>query len=318
MQTRKIQLIAGSSYTVSLPKKWVQKNNLKEQREVSIGENTDGSLTVYPARQESDIEKTKFRINADEFKEDILQVLFAVYYLGFEHIEVYSKKDFSPDISSSIRGALRYMSGTEIVFESPNQITFRVLLDKSKVDIHQLYYRMGLLIGSSLDLIISSRTDNEEILRNEDEVDRLYQLIAKIIFLAQADTTMLISSNIGNVHYLISYLLIGKRLEHISDMIQFAVEKDLLNKKDLGVAKDILLFVKKTVNDDVMYLMNRDKRSYKRLGQEITEGVKKKNDLIKDVRLHETLDRIIRFVVDIQEELTSISFYNHLKREQAL
>ena len=32
MQRRKIQLIAGTTYSVSLPKDWIRKNNLKENQ----------------------------------------------------------------------------------------------------------------------------------------------------------------------------------------------------------------------------------------------------------------------------------------------
>ena len=34
MYRRRLQLIAGATYTVSLPKEWVLKNNLKEKCEV--------------------------------------------------------------------------------------------------------------------------------------------------------------------------------------------------------------------------------------------------------------------------------------------
>ena len=46
MERRKIQLIAGSTYTVSLPKSWVIKNNLKEKSQISITENNDRTLVL--------------------------------------------------------------------------------------------------------------------------------------------------------------------------------------------------------------------------------------------------------------------------------
>jgi len=46
MDVRKIQSIAGSSYSVSLPKDWVKKRGLKEGKTLAIYENHDGSLTL--------------------------------------------------------------------------------------------------------------------------------------------------------------------------------------------------------------------------------------------------------------------------------
>ena len=52
MPTRKIQLIAGTTYSLSLPKDWVLKNNLKEKQEIQIYENNDRSLIISPKNLE--------------------------------------------------------------------------------------------------------------------------------------------------------------------------------------------------------------------------------------------------------------------------
>lgn len=46
--TRKIQIVGNRSYAVSLPKKWVIKNNL-ERKEVNITEN-NGNLIISPKK----------------------------------------------------------------------------------------------------------------------------------------------------------------------------------------------------------------------------------------------------------------------------
>ena len=150
---RKIQLIAGSTYSVSLPKEWVLQNNLKEKEEVYITKKSDRSLVIFPELSEKVGQRDTFEFVIEDYKVDLTQILFVLYYLGFENITITSKKELTTEHRSKTKKALRHMVGTEIFFEDKNRIELKVLLDKSKVDINQLFYRTFLLISSSLDLI---------------------------------------------------------------------------------------------------------------------------------------------------------------------
>src|SRR3989344_4694203 len=90
MERRRIQLIAGTTYSVSLPKEWVRKNNMKEKSEVMFHEGTDRNLILSP----SSIVERKYNeitLNIDEYLSSVDQILFAVYYLGVENINLFSK-----------------------------------------------------------------------------------------------------------------------------------------------------------------------------------------------------------------------------------
>ncbi|HEX2021068.1 MAG TPA: AbrB/MazE/SpoVT family DNA-binding domain-containing protein, partial [Candidatus Thermoplasmatota archaeon] len=53
MELRKIQLTGGSSYTVTLPKEWVEKADLEAGDVVGFLPQPDGTLAVFPhARQQ--------------------------------------------------------------------------------------------------------------------------------------------------------------------------------------------------------------------------------------------------------------------------
>ena len=53
MERRKIQLIANSTYTLSLPKYWIKENNLKEKDEIMIYEQNNNSKKAMHAYQKS-------------------------------------------------------------------------------------------------------------------------------------------------------------------------------------------------------------------------------------------------------------------------
>ena len=66
MHRRKIQLVAGTTYTVSLPKEWVKKNHLKEKNEIALYEKNDETLVI--SAQLSENEKMKeISLDADKY-----------------------------------------------------------------------------------------------------------------------------------------------------------------------------------------------------------------------------------------------------------
>ena len=88
--------------------------------------------------------------------------------------------------------------------ETPNveshekdKLTIKVLLDKSKIDIYQLFYRLHLIIDSEMDEI-THEASKETIMFYEREIDRLYHLSTKIIKMSLVDTNVLASSKIEN------------------------------------------------------------------------------------------------------------------------
>ena len=48
METRKVQLSGGTTYTVSLPKSWAQEHGIDAGSTLSLYPNRDGSLLIEP------------------------------------------------------------------------------------------------------------------------------------------------------------------------------------------------------------------------------------------------------------------------------
>src|SRR3989338_4913945 len=145
MQRRKIQLIAGTTYSVSLPKDWIKKNSLKEKNELYIHEKNDRTLVISPNLVEEK-RLSDISLNVDDYILNIDQILFALYYLGIENISLFSKNGLAKDVKAKIRKTLTHMSGTEISYEDEERIVIKGLLDSSKIDITQLIYRISLII----------------------------------------------------------------------------------------------------------------------------------------------------------------------------
>ena len=316
MHRRKIQLIAGTTYSVSLPKEWVRKNNLKEKNEILFYEKNDRTLVISPYAIEGK-KLNEISLDIDKYISAIDQILFAVYYLGIENISLFSKKELTKDVKSRIRKTITHMSGTEITYEDKQKITMKVLLDKSKVEIFQVLYRINLIIESSI-LNILEQLNINEIRINENEIDRLYHLITKIISLSIIDSNILNSSKIKNVSLIPAYFLISKRLENIGDNINHLSEYLHKTKVKFENKNEILNFAKTELNRSISYFMSKSTNIFQKIN---VDNLRIINDYIlksKDKTIQNYLEDIIRYVVDIEEEIVNISFYNQLIHEDFL
>jgi len=308
MHRRKLQLIGGTSYSVTLPKAWVGKHKLKEQSEVLLLERNDGSLTC-TAQQLQERKLSEIRLDADEYRSTIDQVLFAAYYLGIETITVYSKKELSSDARGRVKLTLSHMSGTEISYEDRQKITIKVLLDKTKIDALQILYRISLIIDLSITDLLEGRWKEVDI--NEQEIDRLYHLMAKIVSLALLDSNILLSSGIGNVSLIPSFFLISKKLENIADNIHY------LSTHKKKPDKAILLLLKDEITRSIRQILN-EKSEFEKIGKQQIRKLEDAVMKIRDTVIQDYLRDMVRYTIDVEEEIVNILFYRHLIAQKLL
>lgn len=309
-ERRKIQLIAGTTYTISLPKEWVKKNNLKEKDEIPIYKKDDGTLVISSSYIKGK-KLNQISINAEEYISNIEQILFSLYYMGIETIHLYSKKDFTKSAKTRIRKTLRNMSATEISYEDQKEIKIKVLLDMSRVDLIQSLYRVSLIIDSTISNI-NEGINMEEIMMNEEEIDRIYHLVSKIIYLSLKDSNILNTSKIKNISLVPSFFLLAKRMENIADVLyQLAV---YLSKKKKGInsKSDILEFFNSPVAACIRHLMSEDKNVFEKSSSETIKSVSSDIANIKDSTINAYFEDMLRYLKDIEEETVNISFYNSL------
>src|SRR3989344_3236251 len=309
MNTRRIQLIAGSTYTVSLPKDWISKNKLKSKDEVSVSQMGDGNLLISP-KTIKDRNLKEISLNLSEYAQNIDQVLFETYYLGFETIHLTSNTPLSKEVRAKVRKVLTRLVGTEISYEDSKKITITVLLDKSKVDLIQILYRIFLLIESSITNLVEG-LDINEIKINENEIDRLYHLNTKIISLSLTNSEVLSSSKIRNVSLIPSYFLISKKLENMGDAINHMAKYIVKSKYKLD-KKEVLGFFQEELSRSIKYILKGPHEMFVRSNQD--EFLKNKEVIskTKDKIVESYFLEMLRYLEDVQIEIVNISFFNKL------
>ena len=306
---RKLQIVAGSTYSLSLPKEWVRKLNLEPKQELMLGEQQDGNLLVSP--KDLKMVNEKMIVSVDDYVEDLHQIVLSLYYYGYSLIDFISSKEISNDTRNKIRKVLVNLSGAEIIFEDKKTVSVKILFDEDRLNIFQIFYRINLIIGASIDNLIG-KFDWEEIKMNEDEVDRLYHFSMKIIQSSLTDRSILVSSKINNLKIVPSLFLISKKLENIADSIKKVarlVEKEGMKVKDMA---GIFLIIKEEINRSALYLMGKQKKRFNKISQIEKDKVKLKISEIGSDSAKIYIERILSDLLDVQDEVVSIGFYNKL------
>ncbi len=318
MERRKIQLIAGTTYALSLPKSWVIKNHLKAQQSLLIQEREDNTLLIakdiHPV-----ISRESISLAVEEYKDNIEGVLLKVYYMGFEKITFYSKQTIPRHLKVRIRQTLTYLIGAEITYEDPAKMSIRLLLDKTKVDVIQSLYRMSLIIDQML-ISLVEEINIEEMNLNENETDRLYHLIMKILTLSSTDANLLHTSKIENLTFITHYMLITKRLEVIADNIFRVAEYLHQHKKILKLEhkRAVADFLRQELSRSIHHILANYPCMFSPPNKSDIDRIYSFLDLIKDGKIKEHLSYPLKLLLDNAEDIISISFYCKLQKEKVI
>ena len=219
MEGRKLQLAGGSTYLVSLPKRWVQTAGLKAGDTVFLDTEHDGSVSIRPKVSDNvEVRRKIFEEHVEGSRDHLLRKLLGAYVSGFGLIEI----RFPPSNASFIRRVARefchLVIGPEVIEENKNSLVIQDLADASDLSVDKCLRRMQLTVRAMLeDAVTSLKSSDPTLARDVDlrgqDVDRLYWMIAKQYHLVQFHPLQTVPN--GTSQPVTGYLLIAKLLERI-------------------------------------------------------------------------------------------------------
>ena len=245
--TRRLQKI-GSSILVSLPKEWVDANNLDKTNQVEIETNKNNLSirTQLSKRPSKDIEIT-YPLPKGE---SIVPTITGAYLLGFDMIKIVSKSPISITDRESVRGSTRRLVGMEIIDEDATNISVQFLLDETSINPQNILKRMSsIALGMFSDVVLSlesgDKTNLETIVNRDAEINRQYFLLVRLIRSTIMDTRLAGIFNLENIDIL-DYRIAANTLEIAGDTV-VELSKSLIKsnlskvelKKLYDFAKDI-------------------------------------------------------------------------------
>lgn len=121
METRKVQLIGGSTYTVSLPKQWASEHSIRAGDRLRLYPHEDGSLLV---RGENDpiVETGEARTTEvttdDRSPTDVSRTVQALYQAGFDGFTLSGSRSVDTRTRRTIGAVTRWLIGLEVLEET--------------------------------------------------------------------------------------------------------------------------------------------------------------------------------------------------------
>jgi phosphate uptake regulator len=340
-ETRKLQYTGGSSYIVSLPKKWIQDLGLKQGDHVVILRQGNSTLQIAPAskRPIKEQKEATIEVSKDNNPYFIARKLIALYFLGFNVINVVSKEDrLIAEQREVIKNIIRrVLMGTEIIADSATGITLQVLINLLDLSVDTAFKRM-LLITKSMyrDTVLSMKENNielaEEVVKSDDEVDRFSFYIVRQLKIAIKNEYLLKEIGLEEPRNCLGYRLIAKSVERVADHAVI-IAKDViemhqpLNKDIMEKISNMSYFALEVLDDSCLSMFKRDyeaadraiekARKIDEMEKAILHAVSKPRDVNELYRIKlitENIRRVAEYASDIAEIVLNMTVQQTLRK----
>lgn len=219
---RRLQKI-GSSILMSLPAEWIKTLGLKKGDILSIENNDDKSITIFPTSNRNSQAKEIAIHLLDLSHEKLINQIYGAYLLGYDIIKIIGRTQIDFENREIIKKAMRNLIGLEIVDEDGLNMTIQFLLDAHSMNISKILKQMSSIVsGMHKDIVNAMKTRDSEIdllvRGRDDEVNRQYFLIVRLIRTAMMDRRLASSLELSNIDIL-DYRIAANHLENAGDFI---------------------------------------------------------------------------------------------------
>lgn len=253
---RRLQRI-GSSILVSLPKEWVDANNLDKSSQVELETGQD-NISISANKETRPTKELVISYPLPK-EENIVADITGAYLLGYDVIEINSESVIPGEDREKIRNSMRRLVGMEIIEEDASHINMQFLLDATTLNPEKILKRMSsIALGMYDDAtngLISDDKSNLQTLSNRDvEVNRQYFLLVRLI------RSILVDRRLANVFHLenidiLDYRVAANLLENGGDSIvelaDFLYNSSLSkehSKKIFEIVKDFSMLAEKSID----------------------------------------------------------------------
>ncbi len=242
---------------VTLPKEWVDANNLVKSSEIEI-ETSQNSLSITANKDTRPSREVVISYPLPK-EENIVADITGAYLLGYDIIKIKGKTSIPIEDREKIRESMRRLVGVEIVEEESSSITIQFLLDATSLSPEKILKRMSTIaigmFNETLEGLVSQDKTNLQTMSNRDiEINRQYFLLVRLIRSTMVDRRLASIFNLENIDIL-DYRIAANLLEIAGDtIVELAnlISKTTVSKVELkkiyNIVKDIENIYKKSID----------------------------------------------------------------------
>jgi len=226
-ERRKLQITGGSTYVISLPKKWITQNDLDKGSPLLVRQEDTGFLTILPPDlgKAGKTEDAIIKVIPEDSSEALIRKTVAVYLLGYNIINIRPKDQ--KEISSTHRNAIKTFArnmlvGTEIVTDTSTELTLQVLLSYPELSVPSALRRMSIITSSMHKDAITALTNIDHQLANDVratdyEVNRFHLYIIRQLKIAIENPRIITEIGLKKPKDCLGYRLVTKMVERTAD-----------------------------------------------------------------------------------------------------
>jgi phosphate uptake regulator len=214
MEARKLQLVGNTSYSVSLPKAWIEKNKLDKQHHVYISETGNNELVV--RLQQNKEEQTRSITISLDSVENVAQFVVFCYAKNINTIRLTSKA-VNYEQAKEVRAVIRYLEGYEITSDTEKEIEISFVFNDVNITVKKLMQRILYLLKTQVTAL--EKKELQTLEETEYAIDRLYHLSKRVLFACLHNHAMREANDIVNEEDLFYLKDIMNRLEGFGDKL---------------------------------------------------------------------------------------------------
>ena len=243
-EQRKLQMTGGSTYILSLPKEWVTRNQLQKGSLLVLAEEDDGSLSLFPSKLEKQEKKSEalIRVSTNDNPDAVMRKAISAYLVGYSilHIRSQDQQPLAVGLRNYLKNFARsYLVGTEIVTDSPTDLTLQILLNYPELSVESALRRMAIIAGSMHREAVASLKNLDysaakAVVETDREVNRFSLYILRLLKMAVTNIRLVKEIGLSNPRECLGYRIIAKSVERTADHATKIAENVLFLKKPIS------------------------------------------------------------------------------------
>ena len=243
-ETRRLQFTGGSTYILSLPKRWITQNQLSRGSLIKLREEEGGLLTIIPSDTQGQQRPNEayVKVTPKDLADSVIRKTVSTYLLGYSmiHIKAEDQKQLSGKQRQEIKDFSRHrLVGTEIVTDTPQELTLQVLLSYPELSVQSALRRMSIITASMHKDAITALKELDhqqakEVITTDNEVDRFNLYIVRQLKTAIESPRIIKEIGLQNARDCLGYRLVTKSVERTADHAANIAENVLSLRKRLG------------------------------------------------------------------------------------
>jgi phosphate uptake regulator len=210
-----------------LPKKWIDQNQLTKGSVIKVREEEGGLLSIIPTETatQQKLDEATIKVASKDPPDSVIRKTVSAYLVGYNliHVKAESQKQLSAKQRHEVKNFSRNMLvGTEILTDTPEELTLQVLLSYPELSIQSALRRMSIITASMhRDAIAALKAldhqQAKEVATTDNDVDRFNLYIVRQLKTAIQNPRIIREIGLQNARDCLGYRLVTKSVERTAD-----------------------------------------------------------------------------------------------------